>query len=75
MTNYVAVRAQLLSSAVAQFFHRLGSNETEARLIADNLVLANLSGHDSHGVGLVPLYLEGVNARGHPGQPKTRNRR
>jgi len=62
MTNYVAARAQLLSSAIAQIFHGLGSNETEARLIADNLVLANLSGHDSHGVGLVPLYLEGVNA-------------
>jgi uncharacterized oxidoreductase len=62
MTKYVAVRTQFLSSAMAQIFHRLGSNDNEARLIADNLVLANLSGHDSHGVGLVPLYLEGVNA-------------
>ena len=62
MTNYVAVRAQLLSSAIAQIFQGIGSNEHEARLIADNLVLANLSGHDSHGVGLVPLYLDGVKA-------------
>jgi hydroxycarboxylate dehydrogenase B len=62
MTNYVAVRAQLLSSAIAQIFQGIGSNENEARLIADNLVLANLSGHDSHGVGLVPLYLDGVKA-------------
>ena len=55
MTNYVAEGAQLLSSAIAQIFQGIGSNEHEARLIADNLVLDNLSGHDSHGVGLVPL--------------------
>jgi LDH2 family malate/lactate/ureidoglycolate dehydrogenase len=46
MTNYVAVRAQMLSLAVARALHGIGSNATEARLIADNLVLANLSGHD-----------------------------
>jgi uncharacterized oxidoreductase len=60
MTDFVITRAQHLSLAIAAIFHHVGSNETEARLIADNLVLSNLSGHDSHGVGLVPLYLEGV---------------
>ena len=28
-----------------------GSSEAEAKLVADHLVLANLFGHDSHGVG------------------------
>jgi len=34
-----------------------GSSEREARLTADHLVAANLSGHDSHGVGMVPRYV------------------
>jgi len=34
-----------------------GSNETECQLVADNLVQANLSGHDSHGVGMLPRYV------------------
>ncbi|SNT23912.1 uncharacterized oxidoreductase [Noviherbaspirillum humi] len=34
-----------------------GSNENEARLTADHLVGANLAGHDSHGVGMVPRYV------------------
>jgi hydroxycarboxylate dehydrogenase B len=34
-----------------------GSAEAEADLVADHLVLANLYGHDSHGVGMVPAYV------------------
>jgi uncharacterized oxidoreductase len=34
-----------------------GSSEQEARLVADHLVLANLFGHDSHGVGMMPAYI------------------
>jgi uncharacterized oxidoreductase len=34
-----------------------GSSEQEARLVADHLVLANLYGHDSHGVGMMPAYI------------------
>ena len=33
-----------------------GSSDEEARLVADHLVLANLFGHDSHGVGMMPHY-------------------
>ena len=33
-----------------------GSEPEEARIVADHLVLANLSGHDSHGVGMLPAY-------------------
>jgi uncharacterized oxidoreductase len=35
-----------------------GSSEEEARLVADHLVLANLFGHDSHGVGMIPHYMQ-----------------
>jgi uncharacterized oxidoreductase len=34
-----------------------GSSAEEARLVADHLVLANLFGHDSHGVGMMPAYI------------------
>jgi uncharacterized oxidoreductase len=33
-----------------------GSSETEAQTVAEHLVEANLSGHDSHGVGMLPAY-------------------
>ena len=35
-----------------------GSSDQEARLVADHLVLANLYGHDSHGVGMMPAYIQ-----------------
>lgn len=34
-----------------------GSSETEAATVADHLVDANLAGHDSHGVGMLPEYV------------------
>jgi uncharacterized oxidoreductase len=37
-----------------------GSAEREAELVADQLVEANLTGHDSHGVGLVPHYVQAL---------------
>jgi hydroxycarboxylate dehydrogenase B len=36
----------------------MGSHATEAQQGAHHLVLANLSGHDSHGVGMVPRYVD-----------------
>lgn len=38
-----------------------GSAEREATLVAGNLVEANLTGHDSHGVGLLPPYVACLN--------------
>jgi uncharacterized oxidoreductase len=40
-----------------------GSASPEAGLVADHLVRANLMGHDSHGVGMIPMYLTNL-ARG-----------
>ncbi|MCP4382601.1 MAG: malate/lactate/ureidoglycolate dehydrogenase [Hyphomicrobiales bacterium] len=49
-----------LHQAVATIFRSAGSGEREAGLVADQLVEANLRGHDSHGVGMVPRYVENV---------------
>lgn len=35
-----------------------GSEPAEANIVAAHLVRANLSGHDSHGVGMLPAYVE-----------------
>ncbi len=39
-----------------------GSDAREAAIVADHLVLANLSGHDSHGVGMLPHYARNLQA-------------
>ena len=36
---------------------RMGSYGAEATEVADHLVRANLAGHDSHGVGMLPTYV------------------
>ena len=36
---------------------QMGSDANEAAEVADHLVRANLSGHDSHGVGMLPAYV------------------
>ncbi len=37
-----------------------GSLPAEALVVSDHLVDANLAGHDSHGLGMLPLYLDSV---------------
>jgi uncharacterized oxidoreductase len=41
-----------------------GSNAEEARMVAENLVMANLCGHDSHGIGMMPRYVEALQEGG-----------
>ena len=36
---------------------RMGSGPDETQEVADHLVRANLAGHDSHGVGMIPTYV------------------
>jgi uncharacterized oxidoreductase len=43
-----------LHTWVIDLFRAAASTEREARLTADHLVGANLAGHDSHGVGMIP---------------------
>ena len=39
-----------------------GSSAGEADLVADHLVEANLKGHDSHGIGMIPTYVRHLRA-------------
>ena len=52
------LNAQDLQNQITRIFTALGSSEPEAKTVAANLVMANLSGHDSHGVGMVPRYVD-----------------
>lgn len=54
------ISPEALEQAVAAVLEAAGSQPAEARKVAANLVLANLSGHDSHGVGMVPRYVDAV---------------
>jgi uncharacterized oxidoreductase len=37
-----------------------GANKSEASAVAKHLVEANLKGHDSHGVGMLPVYIHNI---------------
>jgi uncharacterized oxidoreductase len=54
------IAAQALREQCAAVLVGAGSTPAEAAQVAANLVLANLSGHDSHGVGMVPRYVDAV---------------
>jgi hypothetical protein len=45
---------RLIEGVVVAIFRAAGSGEREAALIAENLVEADLRGHASHGVGMIP---------------------
>ncbi len=49
--------AQTLHSFIQAVFRQMGSEEQEAKFIADHLIAANLAGHDSHGIGMIPSYV------------------
>ena len=46
-----------LNSLATLIVTRMGSSAEEADEVADHLVRANLAGHDSHGVGMIPGYV------------------
>jgi uncharacterized oxidoreductase len=53
-------RKENLENAIEAIARAGGSETHEAKLVADNLVLANLTGHDSHGIGMMPRYVEAL---------------
>jgi uncharacterized oxidoreductase len=53
---------QRLRTFTGDFLRAGGSGEKEARIVADHLVDANLAGHDSHGVGMLPHYTRNLKA-------------
>jgi uncharacterized oxidoreductase len=62
---------EALTRAIEAVVAAGGSEPREVRLVAENLVMANLLGHDSHGVGMIPRYIDallegGLAANQHP---------
>jgi len=51
---------EILTRAVESLFAQAGSDPVEAGLAARQLVGANLTGHDSHGVGMIPAYVDSL---------------
>lgn len=57
-TEEIRLPTERLTGFIADIFVAAGAGQAEARDIAANLVMANLSGHDSHGVVRTPRYLQ-----------------
>src|SRR3954470_511974 len=53
-----------LVRAIEAIVAKGGSDARESRMVAENLVTANLMGHDSHGVGMIPRYVDSLLERG-----------
>src|SRR5215470_783064 len=58
----VAIDARRLISAVADIFTAAGIAAADAQVVAADLVAADLEGIASHGVMLVPMYIERINS-------------
>ncbi len=55
-------KADQLKNVAGSIIKASGSTAEEAEIVSDHLVTANLRGHDSHGVGMVPKYIDCFNA-------------
>jgi uncharacterized oxidoreductase len=71
MANAFTFRPGPLARAIEAVVAAGGSEPREAGLVAENLVTANLLGHDSHGIGMIPRYVDallegGLAANQHP---------
>ena len=56
MNHVIAV--DRLRAAMRMVVAGFGSSEAEIEAVAGNLIEANLTGHDSHGIGMLPRYAE-----------------
>lgn len=59
----IVVRHDRLTRAVEALLAATGSDEAERAIVAGHLVEANLKGHDSHGVGMLPTYVKNLSER------------
>ena len=65
-----SIAPEILHDTGKAIFQAAGAAEDEAQVVMEHLVGANLAGHDSHGVILIPSYINRIK-RGHivPGAP------
>jgi uncharacterized oxidoreductase len=57
------ISADRLTSLATSILSHASRAPVAARKVATRLVNANLTGHDSHGIGMVPAYVEGILAQ------------
>ncbi len=60
MHDVITVTHERLRSVTTRLLVTAGATEADAVIVADHLVDANLSGHDSHGVGMLPQYVRAI---------------
>jgi uncharacterized oxidoreductase len=56
MTQMHTIELLRLNTAIRMLVRGFGSHEEEVDAVAGNLIDANLTGHDSHGIGMLPRY-------------------
>lgn len=56
MTRSAHYTAESLTSFAQYILTRFGCDNNESEVVASHLVDANLAGHDSHGIGMLPMY-------------------
>ncbi len=54
------ISSQNLTDLMIRVLSATGSLPEEAQIIAEHLVRANQTGHDSHGAGMLPTYLQSI---------------
>ncbi len=54
--NTHVIPLERLNHAIRLLVRGFGSSEGEVEAVASNLIDANLTGHDSHGIGMLPRY-------------------
>lgn len=58
----VVIQRDHLIDFVARIFRKQNADSATAQTVAEHLVEANLKGHDSHGVGMTPAYVQNLKA-------------
>src|SRR5580700_11473546 len=58
----IVIQAGPLTSLISGIVQSAGAEPERAQVCAEHLVAANLKGHDSHGVGMAPAYVNWIRA-------------
>ena len=58
MSDMHVIDVEKLRAAIRQVVAGFGSSAEEVEEVGNNLIEANLTGHDSHGIGMLPRYAD-----------------
>ena len=59
MATLHLIPVERLRAAVSELVRGFGSEAAEVEVVTNNLIDANLAGHDSHGIGMLARYAKG----------------